>query len=154
MPKISLRGVRVLRGCEKPNCSTGVSTLNRHHKRHEAMWRGVWSKRRRGEPAWDKFLKRYFEFRPEDTVVVCESHHAEIHVLYDQIIKADRDERGKNLSQYSWSEARQLMTRLEDCCLEWLDYISPGISSELYGRTKDQQRKIKNIRSKIKQILD
>jgi hypothetical protein len=142
-PRISLRGVKVLRGCGKPNCQTGSHSLNRHHKKHEAMWLGIWASRRRGEPEWHDFVTRYHEFHEDDICHVCVSHHAEIHVIYDQIIKQDIALRAKPLSKYMWSDAKELMDKLEKACLKWMKAETPGISSELYGSYRDRERRKK-----------
>jgi transposase-like protein len=152
--KLNLRGVKVLRGCTKPNCQTGSYTLNRHHKKHEAMWRGIWAARRRGEPAWEAFLKRYHEYRAEDIVLICVSHHAEIHAIYDQIIRQHIQLVGKSLAKFSWTEARALMAELEKTCMKWLREETPGISSKKYGSFKERSKRRKDLQARIKQVED
>lgn len=112
--------------CAKPNCSTGSHTLHRHHRRHEAMWLGVWASRRRGEKKFAEFVARYHAFHPDDWVRVCDRHHAEIHLIYDGIIRRDRHITLRPLSQYSWAQAEKLMGKLEGICLEWLTKETPG----------------------------
>ena len=96
------------------------------------MWLGIWASTRRGEKRWIRFVRRYWQFHPDDCVIICVSHHAEIHAIYDRIIQQDMAERGKRLSKYGWPEAMQLMNRLETACREWEKVRTPGISSSRY----------------------
>lgn len=121
-------------GCLKPACKAW-GTVHRHHRRHEAMWLGIWSGRRRHEAAFQSMVKRYHEFRIEDCEILCPNHHAEIHKIYDGIISADRKKTGRPLSKYSWVQANLLMDKLEAACLRWLKTQSPGIDSKYYGDT-------------------
>lgn len=67
---------------------------------------------------------------------LCANHHAEIHSIYDEVIAADRQHTALPLYLYSWKQARILMRKLEAACDVWLRRESPGIDSELYGRTR------------------
>jgi len=136
---IALSGVSA-DGCVKPEC--GLRTpLNRHHKRHEALWFNAWAHRQH-EPKWQEFVKRYHEFRPEDTVVICLRHHAEIHSMYDRIIQEDRKLLGLPLYRYSWKQGTRLMDKLEAVCEEWLKQKTKGIDSAQYDRTKKLRRRL------------
>jgi hypothetical protein len=110
--------------------------MNRHHKRHQAMWLGIWSGRRKGEDRWERFVARYKAFLPEDWVRVCIRHHAEIHVIYDGIIEADKTKVGRPLSDYTWTQAEALMDKLEAACLRWLKMQSPGVDAADFERRR------------------
>lgn len=133
---VSLASVDTKRRCGKPNCKTGSHTFNRHHRKHQGMWLGIWQRRRRGEAEWKKFVDRYYQFHPEDWSYVCEHHHAEIHQIYDFIIQLHRDLLRKNLVDYTWAEAHELMDKLEQAFWEWYPQESPGIRSEAFRRNR------------------
>lgn len=133
-------------GCTKPNCGHRAA-LNRHHKAHEALWLGAWAHRGL-EPKWRAFVKRYYEFRPEDTVRVCLPHHAEIHSIYDEIIADDMAKTGLPLYLYSWKQGRILMQRLTNACEAWLFQETPGIDSVVYEQTKRVRRKLLKQRAR------
>ncbi len=116
--------------CAKFRCKTGAHTLHRHHRKHEAMWIGVWVARRAGEEKFYEFTQRYHAFDKRDWTVVCANHHAEIHLIYDEIIKKDKLKTGRPLSKYSWTQAEKLMDKLEATCLLWLKKDTPGLSPE------------------------
>lgn len=127
--------------CAKPGCKVASHTLlQRHHKRHPAMWFGIWAKRKRGELRWKEFKERYHKFLPEDVVLICDAHHAEIHSIYDKIITKDRAQVQCKLSEYTWVQATQLMNKLEEACLEWLETVTPGISSAEYGERRKRRK--------------
>jgi hypothetical protein len=90
------------------------------------MWIGIWIGKRRGEPEYEALLRRYWEFRPGDIVLVCEWHHAEIHKIYDRVISEFRHKIGKPLRLASWEEAEELMQLLEQVCEAWIEQESPG----------------------------
>ena len=142
MPTVNLKGV-TKRGCMKPNCKTSY-TLNRHHKKHEAMWLGIWASRRRLEPKWRAFVERYHEFLPEDIVDICSRHHAEIHLLYDVIIQEDILEIGRPLSRYSWGQAERLMRKLEETCNTWLKLPTPGVHPKTFAHRRRERQKHRN----------
>lgn len=127
-------------GCAKPGC-TLRAPINRHHKAHEALWFGAWA-RRADEPQWRAFVKRYYEYREEDTARICLPHHAEIHSIYDAIIADDMARTGLPLYLYSWKQGKILMERLREACDAWLLLETPGIDSALYERRKHARRKI------------
>src|SRR5215204_1003733 len=126
-PAIGLAG---LRGCSKPNCRLRAP-LNRHHRRHEAIWLSAWA-HRRGEPKYREMVARYWEFRSEDIVVICLNHHAEIHMTYDTIIAEDMAKTGLPLYLYSWRQAKILMDKLDTACALWLLAETPGVDSRIY----------------------
>jgi len=105
------------------------------------MWHGIWASRRANEARFRAFVARYFEFRPEDCVVICVSHHAEIHAIYDQIIRQDISATGKSLYKYSWQEAERLMAKLEAACRKWEKDETPGIDSRKYGVVRKRRRR-------------
>jgi hypothetical protein len=146
-PPISLRDIDSRRagGCQKPNCESS-GTLHRHHKRHEALWLGIWSGRRRTETKWKEFVNRYYSFVPEDCVILCANHHAEIHNIYDKIISHDRRQTGRRLSKYTWPQAEKLMDKLERACIEWLAQQTPGIDYHTFKR--ERRGGNRNARSK------
>jgi hypothetical protein len=130
----TLTGVQP-RACAKPRCEWLGASLHRHHRKHEALWLAPWA-RRQSEVQWRAFVRRYKEFRPEDVVLICEHHHAEIHSIYDQIIADDCAKTGLPLYLYSWKQGRVLMRRLEEACKEWLQHPTSGIDSKIYGATR------------------
>ena len=137
--------------CAKPGCSVASHTrLQRHHKRHPAMWLGIWASRRRGEKRWEEFIARYYKFLPEDVVLICDSHHAEIHSLYDKLITKDRAHTQIAFSKYSWVQAVCLMNKLEQLCNEWLKRESPGISSSSYSETRKVYKSV--LRRSVKKL--
>lgn len=138
MVRVSVRldCVDTQKRCGKPNCNTGSHTFHRHHRRHEGMWLGIWAMRRRGEPKWYKFIDRYRSFLARDWEPLCDHHHAEIHQEYDQIIQLDREFRQKSLSEYSWRDARDLMSKLEKYFWEWYKRETPGIRSDAFRRNR------------------
>lgn len=154
MPKVGTKLMRVDAAsahCAKKKCCTDNHTLHRHHRRHQAMWIGVWLVRRRGEQKFVDFCYRYHAFNPEDWTRLCANHHAEIHMVYDQIIRRDVKKVGRPLSQYSWAQAEKLMDKLEAVCVEWLQKETPGVTSErlneLRERYAQRQQSARNQRA-------
>lgn len=96
------------------------------------MWLGVWAGRRALEDRFRKFVNAYHEFRMEDTTPLCPHHHAEIHQLYDEIIGADRIRLMRHLSEYSWTQANNLMDKLERRFKGWVKLDTPGIDSDAF----------------------
>jgi hypothetical protein len=123
--------------CVKPGCTVASHTrLQRHHKRHQAMWLSIWAGRRRSENRWRSFVERYHQFLTEDVVLICDSHHAEIHSIYDRLISQDRAKTKIPFAKYSWRQADHLMDKLEKACVDWLARETPGIDSEVFGDTR------------------
>lgn len=106
---------------------------------------GAWAHRTQ-EAKWKAFVKRYYEYREEDTVRICLPHHAEIHSIYDEIIAEDMAIVGLPLYLYSWKQGRLLMQKLRDTCNIWLRQKTPGIDSDTYERTKKIRRKLLKTR--------
>ena len=139
----SLREVDTATGeCAKLNCNTGSYTLHRHHRRHQAIWLGIWKSRRNGEVKFNAHIKRYHSFDPKDWSRLCDSHHAEIHLIYDIIIRIDQGKIQRNLSQYSWAQAEKLMNKLEAVCVAWLEKETPGSSSDALTALRKSRRKV------------
>lgn len=113
--------------CGKVGCHTPSRTLHRHHRRHQAMWIGVWLARRVGEEKFITFCWDYHAFLAKDWVRLCDMHHAEIHLIYDGIIRRDKLKTGRPLSKYSWAQAEKLMDKLESTCVKWLRKDTPGL---------------------------
>lgn len=123
--------------CAKPGCQEASHAhLQRHHKGHQAMWLGIWASRRRGETKFADFVIRYHLFLPADVVLICDSHHAEIHSIYDKIINEDRARTGASFSRYSWRQAEMLMAKLIVACDDWLEKESPGLDSNRFSETR------------------
>jgi NurA-like 5'-3' nuclease len=106
------------------------------------MWLYIWASRRRGELRWEKFVERYYKFLPEDVVLICDSHHAEIHSIYDTIINEDRASTRISFSKYSWTQAERLMEKLTQVCNEWLTKVTPGIDSETFRDTREVYKSV------------
>lgn len=142
--------------CAKLNCCTDSRTLHRHHRRHQAVWIGVWFSRRKGEEKFEEFKQRYYAFLPEDWTRLCENHHAEIHLVYDLVIRQDRKKIGRTLSRYSWTQAEKLMDRFEAVCVEWLKKDTPGVSSKRLEelRKRYYNRPPRSARSSLHYILN
>ncbi len=114
-------------GCRKLGCKSSAS-LARHHKGHQAMWLGPWT-RQLDIPRYANFVRRYQEFRDEDVVMLCTLHHAEIHHIYDSIIAKHKESLGgRRLYRYTWSQAHELMKLLEAECDVWLGTVTLGYS--------------------------
>lgn len=103
------------------------------------MWLGIWASR----PAirYEEFRKRYYRFHPNDTVLLCSYHHAEIHALYDIIIQRSKKAHGR-LYLFTWKQAHKLMAELSDACDVWLKKRTPGISSATLTRKRRKLRKL------------
>lgn len=123
-------------GCAKPGCKGRI--LQRHHKRHQAIWLGIWASKRRTEAKWKKFVHDYHAFLEADCVRICDVHHAEIHMLYDVIIQQDQDRTKRRLEDYTWKQADKLMAKLVSVCDRWLQVESKGLSSRVYDKHKRQ----------------
>lgn len=109
--------------CAKPNCTR--HTLHRHHTGSEGMWLKHFGWRK-GQVRFDKFKKRYYSFRVQDTIRICDWHHEEIHDIYFSIITEVKTLVAKRFCDYSWKEANALMERLRKVCRQWLKEETPG----------------------------
>jgi hypothetical protein len=127
-------------GCRKPNCRRS-GTLHRHHRRHEAMWFGIWASRRANDEQYQSLVNRYHEFREEDIVWLCEEHHAEIHHIYDQLIRDFKITVGKGLYRFSWDEASRLMDKLDAACKKWLETHTPGFDKDKLNKIRARRQK-------------
>lgn len=112
--------------CGKKRCRTRDFVLHRHHKGHQFAFVKAFMSRRQ-QPRYLRFVERYFEYRPEDVVHVCSSHHREIHEIYDPIIQEFKRQHGiEYLSECSWKMAEDLMGQLITRCNKWLNRSTPG----------------------------
>lgn len=115
-------------GCRKPGCKRRLSIPHRHHRKCETLFFRAWLGKR---PKWVRALQqRYEKFLPEDTVILCSWHHAEIHMIYDDIIKKDMQRTRKPIYRYSKKQMERLMKQLEDECLDWEQDRSPGVDPD------------------------
>lgn len=90
------------------------------------MFLSAFVRRRMRETVYREFVTRYYEFRKEDTAEICLHHHAEIHLVYDKIIRRDLRSTHKALRNYSWNQANHLMDKLEAAFEEWILKETPG----------------------------
>jgi hypothetical protein len=111
--------------CEKYRCRTSDFVLHRHHTGSEHMWLLFWQ-HRIDQPRFVDFARRYYEYRDEDVVRVCSSHHREIHEIYRVIGDEHQRRRGKPFQDYTWTEAEDLMQKFRKRCKRWLKTQSPG----------------------------
>lgn len=110
--------------CSKPACTHTDSKLARHHRKYESLIIGCFE--RQGGRRWLALSRRYYDFRPQDIVVLCEWHHREIHELYKVIVSKHVRKIGRRIQQWSWTEADILMKELDAVCKRWLKLITPG----------------------------
>ncbi len=75
---------------------------------------------------YDRFVARYHEFHPDDVVLICDSHHEEIHQLYLPIIDTHRKRVRKPMATWTWRQAEILMDALRRECTDWLSKETPG----------------------------
>lgn len=114
-------------GCQKPGCKRRLDIPHRHHRRCETLFIHAFSRHKRNKSEKYKELQeRYSLFRDEDTIQICSWHHAEIHLIYDKIIRADASQRLRSLDRYSWKQAHSLMNKLRQACVEWEEEKTPG----------------------------
>ena len=122
--------------CRKPFCKhAGKGPPNRHHLRHEKTWINLWNrlgpppfrkKREWGRRLFRLLKERYYQFRPQDVVVLCEWHHVEIHLIYRIIVLDAQVRFGKTKSKFSFEEALWVMRECKKACLDWLRTSSQG----------------------------
>ncbi len=127
MPKINLSLEEV--GCRKPNCKYRLEITSRHHRRCESMFIRAFGKIMpiKVTKRYIKLVDRYDSFDPRDWVRLCAWHHCEIHLIYDNLIHRDKLKRRKlSLVDYTWDEAKALMSKLKKICREWEDRDTPG----------------------------
>lgn len=139
-------------GCRKPGCKRKLSRPVRHHRAMQSLFINAYrkaGKRKTGSEMYRKLQQRYNEFRDEDCVLLCEHHHCEIHLRYDQIILDDQADRGRPLRKYTWPQAKSLMKKLEAECLDWEQETTPGVDpQECADLTKRFPWKAKRRRKK------
>lgn len=111
--------------CAKHKCKTRDWVTHRHHLRHQFMFVKAFEWRVK-QSRYIAFVERYFEYRDEDTVRVCSSHHREAHEKYDIIIQRWIKRLRKPLRAFTWNEAEGLMDELEEYCRKWLNRSTPG----------------------------
>lgn len=104
------------------------------------MWFGIWRLTRADDPRFQSLKHRYNKFRPEDTVLICDWHHAEIHLQYDMLIRARAKSLGKSLSHFTWEEAEDLMADLRKVCQKWMRQRTPGTDPLGFKREREIQR--------------
>jgi len=121
--KISTKDI----GCKKPGCRRRLKRTHRHHKAHEKLFINIWAGIKRGKTYVD-LVNRYLEFRPMDTVPICDQHHAEIHHIYREVIYVHQVKLRIPLVAFSWKQARDLMKAMRDECNKWLKEDTPGMS--------------------------
>lgn len=66
------------------------------------------------------FEARYYEFRREDCVELCEDHHTKVHAFYIEIIRVRAAKRGKPCHKWSWKQAEALMNELRQAFDRWM----------------------------------
>lgn len=126
--------------CEKPKCKRAKQ--HRHHRGHEFLFAIRWTGTK--DPDKKAWNKRYWSFREEDLVRLCPRHHAEIHLLYDQIIMAHNRRIGKKCDLYTVKEAEELRKELQAACDKWMKKETKGVpANRVFGRarTRNQRRK-------------
>lgn len=140
-------------GCQKPNCAHRFSIPHRHHMRSEKQWINLWTRPGSPRPVFrgdlglgERFLRllreRYYAFRPQDTVRICEWHHVEIHMEYRIIIGELSLALRKPSSMFTVEEAIRAMLHCRLACQEWIKQETPGMDPKkatrlrLWGRQK------------------
>ena len=130
MPKIHLKLTDV--GCRKPNCKRRIEPTSRHHRRNESLFINAFTldPTKNKTKKYKNFIKRYTSFHKNDFVRICNWHHCEIHLMYDELINTDRNLRQRAMPDYSWRQANALMKKLGKFCLEWEKEDTPGRNPE------------------------
>lgn len=102
----------------------------------------MWVSRFSGLDWFEDMVERYHEYNPDDIVYICAAHHAEVHKLYDKIIRRDMVQRRiASLYSYSRSMGEQLMDEMHKACMEWLQKETPGLDPETFSRDRRTRRK-------------
>ena len=95
--------------------------------------RAFYSKRK--QKRYKALVKRYKEFRPYDTVEICENHHEEIHELYGAVIMREIKKRGfRSVRDWTWKEAEAVMEVLRAYCDAWAKRTTPGMRLRKFAR--------------------
>lgn len=125
-------------GCRKPKCKYRFDIPNRHHLRHEKTWLNLWdgigsprfdNEDRHGDRGRRAFLRlkeRYHQFRPQDVVLICERHHAEVHDIYRSVIRLAQFKFGVPRELFTVKQAMYAMRECKKACKEWLSKQTPG----------------------------
>lgn len=131
-PKINLKLSEV--GCRKPGCARKLDRTARHHRRCETMFIRAFAKvsikfpkPKSKSKTYKKLKSRYESFDTRDIIVLCDHHHCEIHLIYDEIILTSKIRLQKlGLAEYTWTQAYALMSDLRKTCYEWEVRETPG----------------------------
>lgn len=138
MPIITVKTTEV--GCRKPSCKHRMELTHRHHRKCETLFITAFGRnpaRNTKSKRFKLLCSRYEKFDERDVVRLCAWHHAEIHVLYDDIILDFKIEINKILANFTWEEADKLMRRLRKACYQWETEVTPGINPDLvFGRQR------------------
>ena len=154
-PLLGVDLTKVKTKCRKKRCRTGDFVLHRHHKGHQYAIVMAFARRRKREAKYRKFVKRYFEYHPDDIEHVCSSHHREIHEIYTEIVYATCCALEKTLEDFTWAEAEALMSRLISRCNQWLDTQTPGATPwPSNGHTKRKAHEAKEFLRLLDSIPD
>jgi hypothetical protein len=136
-----VRGLAAVEGgCEKPSCTHHSARINRHHRGYDSLWFSSWH-RFRGRTWWQKVVDRYWEYRKADCVRLCVYHHAEIHMLYDELIAVAIARARVPLHRFSKRAAQELQRDLRRACRNWLLLVTPGTDPDLYNLRKRARRR-------------
>lgn len=115
-------------GCRKPRCKRRMEPTSRHHRRNESLFINAFA----SEPGkkrtkwYKKLVERYESFDERDIIRICNWHHCEVHLLYDEVINTDRQLQQKTMPEYHWQQAGVLMRALRKLCYEWEKEETPG----------------------------
>ena len=78
------------------------------------------------------FKARYESFHPDDIIVLCDWHHAEVHELYLKTIKFQCEKLALPLYAWTWKQAEILMKDLRNICAKWVVQESPGVDPKWF----------------------
>lgn len=138
MPKIKVDVSEAF--CQKKGCKERGE--HRHHRGHEFLFTHRWMGSK--DPNKKKFVKRYWEFRKSDVVLLCPRHHAEVHLDLDVEILEYLKGQKKSLELFNYEDAMKLVRRLRKYSDAWLQRETPGVDPKLvFGRvfsTKKRRR--------------
>ena len=131
MPRINLKTSEV--GCRKPGCKRRMEATARHHRRCETMFVRAYAKHpeKVKTKRYKALCKRYESFDPRDIEVLCNYHHCEIHLIYDDLVMEDKRKRRKtSFIDYTWAQANAVMSKLSKACYAWMKEETPGRDPE------------------------
>ncbi|KKN88123.1 hypothetical protein LCGC14_0251950 [marine sediment metagenome] len=126
MPKINLELKDV--GCRKPGCQRRMEPTSRHHRQNESLFINAFGDRhaKMRTKTYKALVQRYASFDERDIIRICNWHHCEIHLMYDEAINEDRQLHLKPMLEYTWQEANSLMRALRKLCYKWEKEETPG----------------------------